>query len=186
MSLSQAAASAAKDKKAAAKAASEEHRQQQLAQRRATLLEQWAPVATDENTTLIDERFEVTLMAEKHESGMFARPSWWEPKTITGHRFRVDDVDVFVWHGSRGAASAGFHATVIKPCMKGDCDNWAVVPSYGYPEDINTYSRQDDDKRREDLVRQIGEHLTHRTLCSEHHAEKINASCRTCGRPYYS
>lgn len=183
MSLRQAAASAATDHKDAERVAAAERFEAELAKRRAKLLELWAPVATEDNTVLVDRTLKVSILKEKHDSGVFAsRATWWEPVEYSGSRFQVDDLDVFVFYGSRNMASSSYHATIIKACHR--CENWCVLPSYGFPDDIHAWS-DDPEKRRADLMKAIGQHLTHRTLCHLHHAEKINASCRACGRPFH-
>ena len=180
MSLRTAATQAATDKKAEEQAAAAAAFEAALVKRRESLIETWAPVATEDNVVLIAPKLTVTFLYEKHERGMFATGSTWVPTTQSGSHFQVDDVDVLVWE-EYASYRTETRVAVLTPCFR--CENWVVVSSYGNASHIRTYY-DEPEARRTELMKNIGEHIARRTLCHIHHAEKIGAACRECGRPY--
>lgn len=177
MSLRQAATQAAAADLDKRRAAATEARAKELADRKAYVVKQFHPLATESDVTMTQERLKVPFLSEKSLGDIYGSRTVHDVVDYDGTVFRVDDVDVFVWRKDYRELLL----SVLVSCVT--CAAHALPRSYSTPITIQVYARQDD-ARRDDLTKAIGDVLSKRWLCASHTAAKVNARCEMCRRPF--
>lgn len=179
MSLRQTATQAAASKRDADRAAAAAAREKELADRHAFVVATLTPLVTADDVTMVTPDVKVPFLRQKRSRDSFDRHTQWEVVEIDGTTFLADDLEIFVWR--KDYRELKLH--VLVGCAT--CGDPTLPTESTYGPSQFWPGGTDDDYRRTEIAKRIGETLAARWLCARHKAAQIDARCESCGRPFW-
>jgi hypothetical protein len=185
MSIREQAVAAASTKRDVEQAAARRRADAELEARLDHAAEVLAPLVTRDDLVVVNRAVKTNILDRNRDRGFGGRSYSQKPYVYT--HIKADDLDVAVYRtDGHGGGTRDLQLAVLAACSVcgADClpqDDGSGYVGLGYI--MKTYST-DDEYRRTHLTEEIGKTLTHRYLCATHLANKFDARCDTCGRPF--